>query len=992
MNGAAHRIDPRPGEILDRGRSLRFRFDGRDYDGCAGDTIASALAAAGVSVFSRSFKYHRPRGLLCCAGHCPNCLVQVGSEPNVRACLRPLEEGLEVRPQNAWPSLKIDVMALTEWVSRFLPAGFYYKTFIRPRRLWPLYDRVLRTAAGLGTVDEQTPEGEHDKQYLHADVVVAGGGPAGMSAALAARESGARVLLLDETPVLGGHLRFSGAAPQGHLDAAAERLSQAGVEVLTGTSVTGWYQDHWLSAARGHRLFKIRARAVVVATGSHEIPPLFVGNDRPGVMLGTAVQRLLRLYGVAPGRRAVVVTAGDGGWEVAADLLAAGVEVAAVADERQGVEPPGAEALAASGAELLTGYTIGAARGGSRVREAVLVPASGTGSRRQVRCDLVVVSTGRQPSAELAWMAGAGSRYDEEHAEIRVVDLPEGVFLAGRVAGLRGPVAAEEEQGCRAGAAAAAHALGADPAKAGRAPDADPAKAGQALEDSPQAPAGDPPGDPPGEAEAAGDPPGEASRSSALVSAPACGAGKRFVCLCEDVTDVDVETSLAEGYDHLELLKRYTTIGMGPCQGRMCNLHGIRLCAGGTGRSVQETGRTTARPPVTPVSLGALAGQKMEPVQLSAMHDWHVVHGARMMTAGTWLRPERYGPPDEEVAAVRNAVGLIDVSPLGKLRLTGPGVPDLLERLYVNSWRDLRRGRVRYGMMCNDEGVILDDGVCARLTDDDWYVSTTSTGAAGALEWVEWWRQSGWGDGVHVTDLTEARAAVNLAGPASREVLQKLTSRDLSRARFPYMRARSTRIAGLSCLVLRIGFTGELSYEIHGPAGGGQYLWEALMEAGEEHGIRPFGVEAQRVLRLEKGHLIVGQDTDALSDAISADSGWAVKLEKPDFLGKRELTRVAETGPKQSLVGFRMTRDDAAVEEGLQIVTRRSGGGFDIIGFITSCRRSPTLGGVIGLCWLPAGLAAEAGAPFSVYAGGRLEEGRVHHGAFYDPAGERLRS
>ena len=507
---------------------------------------------------------------------------------------------------------------------------------------------------------------------------------------------------------------------------------------------------------------------------------------------------------------------------------------------------------------------------------------------------------------------------------------------------------------------------------------ADIAEAGQALEDSPQAPAGDPPG--------------EASRSSALVSAPACGGGKRFVCLCEDVTDVDVETSLAEGYDHLELLKRYTTIGMGPCQGRMCNLHGIRLCAGGTGRSVQETGRTTARPPATPVSLGALAGQKMEPVQLSAMHDWHVARGARMMTAGTWLRPERYGPPSEEVAAVRNAVGLIDVSPLGKLRLTGPGVPDLLERLYVNSWRDLRRGRVRYGMMCNDEGVVLDDGVCARLADDDWYVSTTSTGAAGALEWVEWWRQSGWGDGVHVTDLTEARAAVNLAGPASREVLQKLTSRDLSKARFPYMRARSTRIAGLSCLVLRIGFTGELSYEIHGPAGGGQYLWEALMEAGEEHGIRPFGVEAQRILRLEKGHLIVGQDTDALSDAISADSGWAVKLEKEDFLGKRALTRVAETGPKQRLVGFRMTRDDAAVEEGLQIVTRRSGGGFDIIGFITSCRRSPTLGGVIGLCWLPAGLAAEAGTPFSVYAGGRLEEGRVHHGAFYDPAGERLRS
>ena len=982
MSGPSRRIDPRPGEVLNRGRDLRFRFDGRDYSGHAGDTIASALAAAGVDLLSRSFKYHRPRGLLCCAGHCPNCLVQVGPEPNVRACLQPLEEGMEVRPQNAWPSLRLDLMALTERVSRFLPAGFYYKTFIRPRWLWPLYDRVLRTAAGLGTVDEQTPEGEHDKQYLHADVVVVGGGPAGQGAALAARESGARVLLLDENPGLGGHLRYSGTAPRDDLAHGSERLKRAGVEVLTGTSVTGWYQDHWLSAARDRRLFKIRARAVVVATGSHEIPPLFDGNDRPGVMLGTAVQRLLRLHGVAPGRRAVVVTAHDGGWEVAADLLAAGVEVAAVADERTGAEPPGTAEVAASAAEVLTGYTIGAARGRKRVRAAVLVPVSGSGSRRRVRCDLVAVSTGRQPSAELAWMAGAGSRYDEERAEMRVVDLPEGVFLAGRAAGLEGPPEAEEEHGRRAGAAAAAHARGAGTPEAGQAPEAaahplatDPATAGNAPGDHPQG-AAPPPG-------------AEASRSSAL--APACGGGKRFVCLCEDVTDTDVDTSLAEGYDHLELLKRYTTIGMGPCQGRMCNLHGIRLCAAGTGRSVQETGRTTARPPVTPLSLGTLAGQKMEPVQVSAMHDWHLARGARMMTAGTWLRPERYGDPAEEVAAVRNSVGLIDVSPLGKLRLTGPGVPDLLERLYVNTWRDLRRGRVRYGMMCNDEGVVLDDGVCARLADDDWYVSTTSTGAAGALEWVEWWRQSGWGEGVHVTDLTEARAAVNLAGPASREVLQKLTSRDLSKAKFPYMRARRARIAGLSCLVLRIGFTGELSYEIHGPSGGGRYLWEALMEAGAEHGIRPFGVEAQRILRLEKGHLIVGQDTDALSDAISADSGWAVKLEKPDFLGKRELTRVAETGPKQRLVGFRMTRDDAAVAEGLQIVTRRSGG-FDIIGWITSCRRSPTLGGVIGLCWLPADLAAEEGTPFSVYSGGRLEEGRVHHGPFYDPAGERLRS
>ncbi|MBM3279898.1 MAG: (2Fe-2S)-binding protein [Candidatus Handelsmanbacteria bacterium] len=944
MTDSTERLAPQAGEAIDRSRSFEFTFEGRTYTAHPGDTIASALAAAGVRVFSRSFKYHRPRGLLCGAGHCPNCLVQIGDEPNVRSCQRPAEEGMAVKAQNAWPSLDFDLLSLTKYFSALMPVGFYYKTFIRPRFLWPLYEKVLRRAAGLGKVDPHSHGEGFSKEFLHAEVVVVGGGPTGISAALAAAGQGARVLLCEEQAALGGHLRFWGAqeALPGLL---AELAGQPRIQVLTGTMVTGWYADHWLSAVQGKRLYKIRARSVVAATGAYEQPLLFAGNDLPGVMLGGAVLRLLRLYGVKPGHRAVVVAGDAQGWEVAQALRSAGVEVGAVlsGDGRDGAE----------GFEVLRGYAVAQAEGGRRLRRVVL--ADGQGGRRRLECDLLVLGGNWAPAADLAYMAGCRAEYDADRGEYRFAQMRPGFFAAGRVNGVPG-IEGQRLDGQRAGLEAAGYlGLGSGPV------------AGLAEELRQLGP----------------------TPARAWVP-PASGEGKNFVCLCEDVTDTDVQTAVAEGYESPELLKRYSTISMGPCQGKMCGINALHLCARARGLSMRQAVRTTARPPTVPVSLGNLAGQHLEPVQHTPIHQWHLDHGARMMGAGLWMRPEHYGDAAAEVRAVRQGVGLIDVSTLGKMQFTGPGVGALLEKLYVNPWRRLGVGRARYGVMCNDEGVVIDDGVGARLGEEEWYLTTTSSGAAGVFELVQWWMQAGWGKGAHLADLTEAFAAFNLAGPQSRAVLQRLTTLDLGNGAFPYMHARQGEVAGVSCRLMRLGFTGELSYEIHCPSGYGLHLWEALMEAGKAFGIAPFGVEAQRVLRLEKAHIIVGQDTDALADALSVGLEGVVKLDKPDFLGKRSLMRVAGAGSQQRLTGFRMMRPGLVPEEGLQIVGRR-GGKLEIIGWITSSRFSPTLGEAIGLCWLPSGLAGRSGAEFSIFREGELLEARVHLGAFYDPAGEKVR-
>ena len=855
------RLPPQPEERIDRSQELTFTFRGKPVRAYEGDTIGSALFAAGQRIFSRSFKYHRPRGLLCVSGSCANCMMQVDGAPNVRVCAEPARAGAVVEPQNVIGSLDRDLVSVVDRIGRpFTPVGFYYRTLIRPRRLWPVYERGLRTLAGLGRVDRHGRRTRrHDVEHRRVDTLVVGGGRSGLAAARDAAAAGESVLLVDE------NARRFGAEP---------------FELLAPARALGVYEGGLVPVESGNLLLRVRAGRIVVATGAVEQPLVFPNNDLVGVMLPDGARRLIRDFALKPGGRAVVIAADDRGLGIADELAAAGVHVVTTVDLRER-EPV---TIAAEGRRgVLTAVTIGGAR---------------------LECDLLVAAGTPQPAYSLLAQAGARVEYDAARGIFVPRDLPPGVEAAGRVSGGLGAIA---------------------PTRARHGEDG-------------------------------------------------------FVCVCEDVGVKDLKRAIAEGFDSIELAKRYTTVTMGPCQGRYCHLPSIRLSAREQGTDEASIGTTTARPPWAPVSLGLLAGRPHEPAKITALHHRHLEAGAEVIWTGAWKRPHNYGDAPREAQAVHEDVGVIDVSTLGKLLVTGPDSVAFLERLYPNRFADLRVGRVRYGVLSTDGGRIIDDGTIARLADDTFYVTTTSTGAEGVLGWFEWWNAV-WGMDVEIVNLTGALAAVNLAGPRARETLAGLTGADVSAEAITYLDARELDVAGVPCLLLRIGFVGELGYELHFPSVHGEYLWDTLVGAGA----RPFGLEAQRILRLEKQHVIIGQDTDSESNVLDANMPWLVKSEKPDFVGKWALGHLAERGPRELLVGFEM-ESGALPDEGCQVV--RAG---RPAGRVTSVRRSRQLGKTIGLAWLPPDLATDD-ARFEIRVRGQLEPARVRLRPFFDPDGERLRA
>jgi sarcosine oxidase subunit alpha len=1007
MNQQVNRL-PQGGRI-DRTKPLRFVFDGRAYQGYEGDTLASALLANGVVLIGRSFKYHRPRGILSAGAEEPNALIQLGqgnrSEPNLRATQIELYEGLIAESQNRWPSLKTDVGAINSLFHRIFPSGFYYKTFMWPKSFWMKYEHFIRRMAGLGKCPTEPDPDRYDKLYSHADALIVGAGPAGLSAALAAGRAGARVILVDEQQELGGSLLSDRqavidgkSAADWVADAIAELGAMPDVTLLPRTVAFGYYDHNMVSLMERvtdhlnptspealsqprQRLWRVRAKDVILATGAIERPLVYLDNDRPGCMLASAAQAYVNRYGSAPGKRAVIMTNNDTAYRVALDLVDAGVSVAAIVDVR---DNPDGELVAnarARGIEILAGHAITRVKGKLAVSEIEVrrLTSDGKGvttDARQIYCDLVLSSSGWQPTVHLFSQARGKLKWNPD-----ILAFVPDKLLPGQnnhsVGAARGALALADclVDGHAAGTAAAAAAGFTQPAGSTPIAGAEPTLG--------------------------------AVREMWVVpsSAPVGRDGKHFIDYQNDVTAADVMLANREGYRSVEHLKRYTTMGMATDQGKTSNVNALALMADLRGVSVPEVGTTTFRPPYTPVTIGAFSGVDkgdfLDPIRKTPLHSWHEQHGAPFETVGQWHRAWYYPKPGEtmhdavnrEVKAVRTSVGIVDASTLGKIDIQGPDAAWFLNMVYTNAWSKLEPGRCRYGLMLGEDGMVMDDGVTSRLADNHFHMTTTTGGAARVMAWLEDWLQCEWTDKkVYLTSVTEQWAVIGISGPMARKLLAEVApALALDDQSFPHLSFTDGIVAGVKCHVYRITFTGEATYELNMPPSYAMHVWRALMQAGEKYGITPYGTEAMHVLRAEKGFVIVGQETDGTTTPQDLGMDWIVSKQKPDFLGKRSLQRSDTKRPdRKHLVGL-LTEDPAEVlPEGAQIVAElKDKPPMEMIGHVTSSYYSPNCGRSIAMALVKNGRNRMGESLYMPYEG-KVVKAKVTEPKFYDPEGARI--
>ncbi len=988
------------GGVIDRARPLRFEFDGTRYEGFAGDTLASALLASGVHLVGRSFKYHRPRGIFSAGSEEPNALVQLArgarTEPNVRATTLELFEALVASSQNRWPSVRFDVGAINDALSRFIPAGFYYKTFMWPPtpRWWRKYEHVIRHAAGMGRAANEPDPDHYEHQYAHCDVLVIGAGPAGLAAARSAVDSGARVMLCDEDPIPGGSLvgdtvTIDGVGAADWVAGTVHGLAlHSGFVLLPRTTAFGYYDDNLVGLVERvtdhlampsvdtprQRLWKVRAKAVVLASGAHERHVAYANNDLPGTMLAGAARTYVRRYGVRPGSRAVVFTNNDSAYAAALALHASDVAIAAIVDARPDAQPGGTLARQArdAGLPIVAGSGVVAAHGGSRVSAVEIAPIAG-GTANWLDCDLVCVSGGWNPAVHLFSQARGKLRYDDVLAAFVPESSPLPIVAAGAANG-RLDLAAALADGHAAGSAAAE--------TAGFAASALAAPWAEALEAGVHAP---------------------------MWSVPARSrSAKRFVDLQNDVTVADIALAAREGYRSVEHLKRYTTLGMGTDQGKTGNILGLALLADELGLPIPRVGTTTFRPPYTPVTLGALPGRAcaahVAPTRYSALHDWHAEHGARFVNAGLWRRPHSYPRPGESADAaasrearnVRTNVGVVDVSTLGKIELQGADVAEFLNRVYINRWDTLAVGRCRYGVMLRDDGIVLDDGTTSRLAATHYLMTTTTANAVKVLQHIEYLLQAVWPDlEVFATSATEQWAAAAVSGPRARDVLREIVDIDVSNDAFPFLAVGECRIraadGAIPARLFRMSYSGELAYEIHVPANRGRAMWEAVLIAGAAFGMMPYGTEAMSTLRIEKGHVVIGPEADGRTTADDLGLGKLVSAAKW-CVGKPLLNRPALAAPgRWQLVGL-TAQDGAAMPRGAKIVADPDHPlPNPMLGHVTSWCWSPNLGSWIALALVANGRArhGEMLWALSPLAGAKVRV-KVVPPCFVDPGGERM--
>lgn len=965
------------GGNIDRRQPIAFRWSGRNLKGYAGDTLASALMANGISIVGRSFKYHRPRGLIAAGLEEPNAIVQVetgeATIPNLKATHVELYEGLIANPVNASPSVDFDLLAVNGLFKRFIPAAFYYKTFKWPN--WHWFEPSIRNAAGLGKAPEGRDPDRYEHRFAYTDTLVIGSGAAGLAAAQGAAASGETVLLVEAEPDFGGGLlaesdTIHGVTPRTWRDDALALLTNyPNVTMLNRTMAFGFY-DHGLIGLcervtdhlpphqrRGprQRLWKVRAGRVVLATGAFERPIPFAGNDLPGVMLASAAKTYLLRYGVTPGQRVVVATNNDSAYQTAFALHDAGIAVAAIVDSRAG---PGRFAAGAAerGMTTILAAVPVEAKGRRRVKE-VTVGRVGDGKPiRTIRCDTALMSAGWNPAVHLHSQSGGSLAFEPSLAAFLPGQSAQSATNVGAAAGYF-DLEAAIASGRAAGTGHAAPAL-------------DPQPVGPTLQFAD------------GDARAA----------------------QAWVDFQNDVTAGDVQIAARENFRSVEHLKRYTTLGMASDQGKTSNVTGIQILSGLTGKPPQAIGTTKFRPPFDPVTIGGFAGpaigENLAPLSKTASHEAAVSAGASMEQYGAWLRAAFFAPAGEdeheavarEVLAVRNDVGLFDASPLGKIEVKGPDAAEFLQRIYVNDVRNLKVGRCRYGLMLSEHGIVYDDGVFARIADDHFLVGTTSGHASAVTDILIEWLQCEWVDlKVLVENVTTNWAVMNIAGPAARSVFAALGSDiDLSREAFPHMHYRQGNVGGVPARIQRVSFTGELSYEISVPWQYGQGLWDALMREGAAYGITPFGIEALMAMRIEKGFLHVGSDTDGTTMPQDVGFGAVVAKKPDDFIGRR--STMCPDGlrlDRRQLVGLETLDGDVPLETGAHVLApyARTPGATE--GWVTSSVRSPTLNRPVALALIERG-EARVGETVQVWNLHRARPARIADPRFYDSAGDRL--
>jgi sarcosine oxidase subunit alpha len=1001
------------GGRVDRARALTFRFDGRSYTGLQGDTLASALLANGVHLVGRSFKYHRPRGIMTAGSDEPNALVTVSRDgdgtsgrttPNLRATQVELYEGLTAISQNRFPSLAFDVGGINDRFAALLPAGFYYKTFMWPRGFWDrVYEPIIRAAAGLGRVPTAPDPDRYLQRHAHCDVLVVGAGPAGLAAALAAADAGARVILCDEQAEMGGSLLADTQSTIAGRPAAvwvgqavAELATHERVTLLPRTTAFGYYPHNHLGLVERvtdhlatpnpsqprERLWQVRAREVVLAAGALERPLTFPENDRPGIMLADAAQTYVARYGVKPGRRAVVAAANDSGYRAALALAEDGVEIAAIADVRQAPSGHWLDAARRAGLPVRTGMTISGTSGRLRIDGVSIgaADASGTvGHTADVACDLLLMAGGWTPTVHLFSQSLGKLRFDDALQAYVPGVAAQPIRAAGGAAGAYG-LAEALSGGYRAGAEAGAAACTAG---------------------------------------------GATSRVFVTVSAPADASSvlgalphgrdpsrvRAFVDFQNDSTAKDLKLAVSEGFRSVEHVKRYTTTGMATDQGKTSNMPMLGILSQVQGKPIPEVGFTTFRPPFTPTTFGIFAGaargELFDPARRTPIHPWAAARGAVFEDVGLWKRA-RYFPRDgedmhaavgRECLAVRQDVGIFDATTLGKIEVVGPDAAEFMNRLYINPWTKLGVGRCRYGVMLREDGFVLDDGVVGRLAPDRFHVTTTTGGAASVLHMMEDYLQTEWPDlQVWLTSVTEQWAVIAVQGPRARAVLAPLVEGiDLSAAALPHMALAEGRICGVRTRLFRVSFTGELGFEVNVPASHGRRVWEAIHAAGQPHGMTPYGTETMHVLRAEKGFIIVGQETDGTATPDDVGLSWAIGKAKPDFVGKRSLARSGMMDPtRRQLVGLLSLDRGTVLEEGAQIVAGiNMEPPMAVIGHVTSAYHSAVLDHPIALAMLSGGRSRHGETlyvPMPRGVSGTVAPlaVKVVPPIFYDPEGARL--